>query len=219
MVVTSKPPTDNRMTKLTNILTSILLLTFTQCADKPDPYKDFKLPDNKEFNQIILSILKQDTVFINRGLLKSKYIDADLWPTKIKMDRKRDTAQIAMIEPGIFGTSFLELKYRHVTDSINQDADSLYFSFQNQINKPIPIDTTIINSAKFATQEVKDKNKKSNIFGYFQFSVPILNKDNTKALVRTDFVCSGLCGQGMVYVLEKKNGKWEIVLAKIEWVS
>ncbi|MDE3110454.1 MAG: hypothetical protein KGL02_11000 [Acidobacteriota bacterium] len=40
-----------------------------------------------------------------------------------------------------------------------------------------------------------------------------------EAMVSTSFVCGGLCGDGHVYVLRKKSGRWSVVNAWLEWIS
>ncbi len=208
------------LTSISGIIVIILALYFIQrCSDKPDPYKGFSLPDKAEYSEIVFAILKQDTVFINKGLLQSEYIGVDLLPLNIKMNRLRDTSRIIEFGHGLFQTSFLELKYYKITDSLNLNTDSLYFAFQNDSSKIISFDTTIVDFVKIADQKLIKTNKSKYNFGYFQFSIPLLNKLRTKAFVRADFMCSGLCGQGMLYILDKRNGKWTLTLSKTQWVS
>jgi len=196
----------------------ILILSLTNCSDKPYPYKDLKLPKTNDYYQIVIAILKQDTTFINPDFLKSGYISSDLTKLKIRLTpRKHDTTSVAIFCPQVISTSLLELLYYNITNSANRSVDSLYFSFQNDSTKQIFIDSMAINFIKLATKEIKIKNEKNKYFGYFQFSVPILNKNMTKAFVEADFICSGLCGQGVTCILEKINNEWKLTLVKIRW--
>jgi hypothetical protein len=208
------------MKKTFKIISIIFALSLFDCANKSNPYQDLTLPDKSEYSKILRAILTQDTIFINQGLLKSEYIGVEMTNLNLDLNRpKADTTREVIIRFPDFKTSILELNYYHITDSIHRSSDSLFFAFQSDILKIISIDSNIVNVSKFATKEMKAKSKGKPGFGYFQFSIPVLNKQQTKAFVQADFLCFGLCGQGMTYVLEKTNNKWTLKLAKTRWVS
>ena len=53
-----------------------------------------------------------------------------------------------------------------------------------------------------------------------EFSVPLFNKDYSKAVIVIDYSCGGLCGYGGIFLCEKKNGKWEITRSYGQtWIS
>lgn len=55
---------------------------------------------------------------------------------------------------------------------------------------------------------------------YYNFSKPIFNKSYTKGVIYIDMHCGGLCGHGGTYIIEKKNGVWNIVSSfGIQWWS
>ena|SRR5581483_10732028 len=58
---------------------------------------------------------------------------------------------------------------------------------------------------------------------YVRFlSIPIFNKDQTKALVSMTRSCGGLCGNGGVFVYHKTKDGWELEMnsfAECHWLS
>ncbi len=58
---------------------------------------------------------------------------------------------------------------------------------------------------------------------YVRFlSIPIFNKDHTRALVAIDRSCGGLCGNGGIYAYRRTNKGWELdttSFARYIWVS
>jgi hypothetical protein len=58
---------------------------------------------------------------------------------------------------------------------------------------------------------------------YVRFlSIPIFNRDHTRALVAASRVCGGVCGDGGVFVYRKTRDGWEFEkdsFAKCHWVS
>lgn len=55
--------------------------------------------------------------------------------------------------------------------------------------------------------------------GEINFSNVGFNAQSTQAIVYVVYGCGGLCGSGEYYLLEKKNGKWEIIETANSWVS
>lgn len=55
--------------------------------------------------------------------------------------------------------------------------------------------------------------------GKINFSNVGFNAQLTQAIVYVSHGCGGLCGSGDYYLLEKKNGKWEIAEEAGAWVS
>jgi hypothetical protein len=40
-----------------------------------------------------------------------------------------------------------------------------------------------------------------------------------EAIISTSFICSSLCGTGRLYILRKKQGRWEVISSPVVWVS
>ncbi len=51
----------------------------------------------------------------------------------------------------------------------------------------------------------------------YSFSSPLFNKTFTKGIIRLAMTCGSICGHGGVYLIEKRNGKWNIVKVYEEW--
>jgi hypothetical protein len=52
-----------------------------------------------------------------------------------------------------------------------------------------------------------------------QVSVSRIIRMDDKAIVVMDRSCGALCGEGMLYFLEKKNGRWIVIMGSSLWVS
>jgi hypothetical protein len=195
-----------KMTRLTLILFTLSLVS---CADKQNPYKDLRLPDNKDYNQVIFEIIKQDTL----ELFKTKFISSDLF--KLKVDSTRSRIEVVEKQTLIYTTRF---QIQMISDSTYFMQDSLYFRFQNDSAKQIGIDTSISAFAKLMTKDSLAENKSKKYFGYYQFSLPVFNKAITRAYVHSDYICSK-CGHGNIYFLEKKNNKWTIIEKILNWTN
>lgn len=50
-------------------------------------------------------------------------------------------------------------------------------------------------------------------------SLPLFSKDNNTILITVNYMCGGLCGEGVVYVFKKVKGKWNICYSNREWIS
>jgi hypothetical protein len=208
------------MKNIFRLLVCILTGFILGCKEQHNPYNGFVLPDSSTYNRIIFEILKQDTVFIDKGLLKSEYISANLNKLEIRFSTpNRNISELPILSIPSTEILYFELKYYKIVDLKNSQIDSLFIAFQNDSARRLQIDREIIDSIKLASDETIKKSREKEYFGYFQFALPILNQSKTRALVRAEFVCPRLCGQGMVYILEKVSNKWILKLAKIAWVS
>jgi hypothetical protein len=56
----------------------------------------------------------------------------------------------------------------------------------------------------------KFKNEHPGATGIITFSAVGFDASGTTAVVNVMFVCAGLCGNGNVYILEKKDGNWTL---------
>jgi hypothetical protein len=54
---------------------------------------------------------------------------------------------------------------------------------------------------------------------FIRISTPLFSKKGNKMLMDIDVYCGGLCGGGMTYLFEKRNGKWRITYSRSNWIS
>lgn len=208
------------MKRVLLVILSLSIIALTKCVEKNNPYKALKLPEEKEYSEVVLEILKQDSDLIKSKLLETEYVGLNMAKLEIGLVKKKhDPNKIDIVAFPSYGTSLLELLHYGITDSIDRSSDSLFFSFLNDSTKNIAIDSTLVKSYKFATPEIIQKRWGERRFGYLEFSLPVFNKRKTRAFVQTNFRCTGLCGEGKLYVLEKINGRWTIKLLKVTWVG
>lgn len=202
------------------IIFTLITITFSRCIEDVNPYSGLKLPDGKEYNEIVLAIIKQDTDLINSKLLETECVGLYMAKLKISFNnRKPDSNNIEILTFPSYRTSFKELLHYGIADSNNRSSDSLFLLFQNDSSRNIEIDSNIVKSVKFATTEIIHEYWRVQRFGYLEFTLPILNKQMTKAFVQTNFRCNGLCGEGKLYILEKINNRWTIKLVERTWVG
>lgn len=93
-------------------------------------------------------------------------------------------------------------------DSSRIDKQSLRFTVLKPWFKQYGIDSTY-----------QILRKKFNANSFIRISTPLISKNGNKMLLDIDSHCGGLCGGGMTYLLEKKNGKWEIIYSRGNWIS
>ncbi|MBF7093083.1 hypothetical protein IUY40_16240 [Flavobacterium sp. ALJ2] len=63
------------------------------------------------------------------------------------------------------------------------------------------------------------KQKIGERYNFYDMTIPIFSKDNTKAYVELNHHCGALCGEGKAFFLFKTNGEWGIIYKYIKWVS
>ena len=50
-------------------------------------------------------------------------------------------------------------------------------------------------------------------------SIPVLTNDGKRALVYVGFHCGGLCGVGVLYLMEQGASGWQVVKTGQLWIS
>ncbi len=55
--------------------------------------------------------------------------------------------------------------------------------------------------------------------GFVEISVPLMSNERTSAKVYVSHRCDGLCGEGLLFVVEKRAGQWVIIKREQLWVS
>lgn len=184
------------------ILTFIPLVSFSQTEN-----------ETKEIVALIVNQYKMDTInifykFHNNDLINDFQ--------QIKSDNEIATLR----------------KYYKIVDSIGYDKyfdriqaeifdDSITIQFENVL---IPY---FINEKRLKQTESKKikklydekyvKNKKTRPIS--SISIPLISKDQKKALIYVSHIFGSLEGHGDIVFFEKINGKWKISGYKMRWIS
>ncbi|MBF9254426.1 hypothetical protein I2I11_14070 [Pontibacter sp. 172403-2] len=80
-------------------------------------------------------------------------------------------------------------------------------------------DKSIASNYKRLTNGYKKLEEETGAKNYIILSTPVLNKNKTKALISVNGYCGKLCGGGTLYLLEKVNGKWQVIYMKHTFIS
>jgi len=134
--------------------------------------------------------------------------------------------------PGVF-CSYSEQLFKDLIDSNFIDTvDLRLFKKQMLQNGQFHLDKSQIKIRTFSRDsliEVLSKDKTIKFWDYFRkkyqaknfmiISLPLFSKDNNTILMSIDFMCGGLCGEGVVYVFKRINGKWIVIYSNREWIS
>ena len=67
--------------------------------------------------------------------------------------------------------------------------------------------------------EVVARSEVAEFASYYSFSRVGFSQDGQQAFVRFSFACAALCGEGAFYLLENKQGVWDIVHKSESWKS
>ena len=99
---------------------------------------------------------------------------------------------------------------------------------RNKTSEPLVVSNLDINYAMFSASDlsrdevyfwVRFYQKYPHSSGLVFFSNIGFNAQHTQAFVYGGYMCDGLCGQGRYFLLEKVNGKWQIIQEQGLWVS
>lgn len=108
-----------------------------------------------------------------------------------------------------------------------------YLKINNKNNEDKNNDTEIITNISFPNKELLDEHEiiemldsKNNFKNfewnnshlkfsrnnkkYYQFSIPLFNKDRTKVIIQYNYNCPGLCGHGKTLFMNKIDNDWKI---------
>ncbi len=55
--------------------------------------------------------------------------------------------------------------------------------------------------------------------GLVEIAVPVINPQRDRAVVYVSHRCDGLCGEGLLFVMERRNGKWFLANREQLWIS
>jgi hypothetical protein len=112
-------------------------------------------------------------------------------------------------------------KYLIKESNSNQESENLIteISFPNK-NVLTKNDVSEMLRFKEKNRKLKWKNKflkfnQKNTENRYQFSIPFVNKDNSKIIIQYELLCSELCGNGKTLFLTKENQNWKITTFEI----
>lgn len=94
-------------------------------------------------------------------------------------------------------------------------ADVSYFKEQEVRSEPLELSDTNFGTRKTLLSEDLREIK----YPYIYYSIPIFNATRDVAWIMSGIDCGWLCGEGKTIILKKKNGRWEKIFEKIDWVS
>jgi hypothetical protein len=193
------------------LLILFLTINLSCCTNKSksDLYRDLKLPEDRIYTEIICAILEQDSSLTSSNSNTQSPVQSELRKNKIKFHYHDTTGCSEILFPDHI-TSIFELIYYGISNHSDLKKDSLYFAFQNEQSTSYYLMHTCANYNKFPEKELVKKLRSEKVFGYYEFTLPILNSEQNKAFVTFNTRCNGLCGHGSAYILEKTNNKWKL---------
>ena len=227
------------MNKYSSILSFLLLFIAISCQDKEDKNENPELLSNDSPKIQFDSLVLDDYQIINSTLVNIVVPP----PPGIEMqfgydnyDFKKEGKEIPeeMIDSIYFTPFLLTIKdstgFRAKPFSLNEDLNKIEDS--SYINLGKKLTDNQLNWAKI------DLNKIENVGLYklielnpdetpeleigdeiISYSRILYNKDKTKALFYFENYCSGLCGAGMIVLMEKEDEIWKIKRVINNWVS
>lgn len=209
----------------------ILTITLFSCSNKEKPI--YTLPNSEDINEIIETIIIQDSLPIFKFAAKADTVIDDnnreliILPVnhkfsinleKLYVYSQSDTSELSTNEypfaGGVYNNKLINIG-REENKKYFTAKDTGYFSFQNDTIKSF-VFTSSLTSKIYTTSWLNEKDKKTE---YLACSIPVFSIDKSVAYVVLTHHCYGLCGSADGYILVKKNGKWEIAYRRNLWIS
>lgn len=91
--------------------------------------------------------------------------------------------------------------------------------YKDDLNTPIFSEILLDCSTEIKKTKKEDGGIIFQLQSLNVISFPILSSDNNTAVMQIETHCSGLCGEGQLYVFKKINGKWKVAKKTLEWIS
>jgi hypothetical protein len=209
------------------IVVFIFLLLIISCAKKqPETQEDF-------YN-VLNELLRFNYHDVDIVILELNKVHKSNNYSEIRINNNGDTINIMHFSdspPGMITYSrdlFVNLYKDKLLDSV--DVDYMF----NQIDSlgDFTLDSTRIERQTLRNSAVATLFQKCTIDSAYKFlqnsynchsfikiSIPLISRDGNKMLFDIETYCGSLCGEGMTYLLEKKNRKWRIIFSKQGWIS
>ena len=131
----------------------------------------------------------------------------DIFSTVLAMEKQKDDTLLIGDTTVPFNLC-LEKRSDKLADSAIEDykkTNNSRWRLQHRFNLDHPYQL-------MAADQQRHRSKRATIEakGIYHFSAIGFSPDKSIAFVEMDFVCGGLCGHGRPYILQKKDGKWEL---------
>lgn len=203
------------MTKLYYFLFIGIFSVLFSCKDE----NKFVLEENMaDIEQIITAVIEQDSINVLKNNSKKNYLIKDFKKTHIikNVDKNEEILLFSgILLKDLFNPPFQENDVKFGFD----EKDSLYLLSQNEISDTIKLPESILKKSNTLTiKEIENNIEDFNDY-FYQFSLPIISKDKTKAYLEVGHFCGRHCGGGIAYFLQKQNGKWVVVNKRATWIS
>jgi hypothetical protein len=193
-------------------------LIFISLACKNKPEKTFVLPSDDEINSIVEAVIYQDSL----PVLKEQKFDTRSQYYRSPIATDLTNLDILVVDSLVENTSLNDLlKIEKINGRLFFDkSDSLYLVFQKKYLNSFSINKQLSSKLLTTTSLEESERKKDIKFStYYDLTIPILSTDKKKAYVELTFHCTGLCGNGSAFYLEKVNNKWQIIGRVFLWIS
>ncbi|MEJ8803495.1 hypothetical protein [Pontibacter sp. H249] len=191
----------------------LFLLLFAFSCNQVQQEEKYKLPSEEDVNKVIQAVIIQDSLF--HGEKSEIPLATDLYKLQIYFP---DTIKLRRDPQFPWINNFYKLVGIHGVNAPFTAHDSSFLLYQNNMLVNSRLDTNKFDNLNFTTlleQEPKLIAREKTAFYYF--SIPLFNNHQSRAYVELKFVCRKLCGYGNGFVMEKRNGNWEIVQKDIKW--
>lgn len=202
-----------------NIILVITLLMLLGCKKQN---QEIKLKDSqiRDINQIVEAIIIQDSLYISKRDKKPIAFCTDLVKINIQIPIKNKEK---LNEPPIpFNSVSINelLNFNLNKESFFLSTDSTYLISQNPGQKKFRIAQDIVAKINATTiEKITSKGTAEEKYSFYEMTIPIFSRDNTKAYLQLNYNCGALCGNGTEFFLSKINGKWRIINKSKTWIS
>ncbi|WP_426095978.1 hypothetical protein [Flavobacterium sp. DSR2-3-3] len=191
----------------------ILVFVFVGCQNREQQDK-FAFSKETEINSILKTIIYNDGIPLFKQS-DSISLCAELNKLEIlvaKYPKLGDVVTISLEQNKVNIQNLLFDKKRFFAEK-----DSVFLLSQNKVLKSFTIDGNLFEKVKIITRKEIDSSKKYST-RYYEISIPIFSKDNTKAYVEVNKHIKSF-GSGYIVYLEKINEKWRIISKRRTWIT
>jgi hypothetical protein len=170
------------------------------------------LPDNQLVTQIIMETIKQDS--LDRSLSISKEL-INYFLYKVEPEKNNDTIYPPPPPPPAFfekgkplALYYFRLNQQKIIGYNISKEDSINFERQISNKKNIELDTAQLKEIL----QLRNQNKTE----FYEFLLPLFNRDKTLAWVEYNHRCTA-CGEGKMVIFRKTNNRWLKIASYWTW--
>jgi hypothetical protein len=199
------------------ILFSFSIIMLASCHNE----EKFNLNDNtNDFNEIIEAVIQNDSLKVLKDNKGNYAVDEYLQKLKITVPKSNNRDSIILISlpnERVIGDLFY---FQGAKIKGFDKKDSLYILSQTSNPDSLKLNDKLLSKLEHTNyQKTKLEWKKGNHLKYFDFTIPIISKDKSKAYIESGYHCGGMCGGGSAYFLIKSKGKWKVAKKWGTWIS